>query len=133
MLHAPIDMDLQDFADLSNLLGVTKLALVLGIDDLALATTVAAGLLDLLHHGSHLAKHDSVTLAVTGGTGLDSALLATLTLTFLADDVLLEGELGGLAFVEILQSDLQSMSDVLAAARSSGTTAPTAATAAKEV
>jgi hypothetical protein len=102
LLHTAVDVNLEDLALVDDLLTVAVLAAVLGVDDLALTVTVAALLLHLLDHRAELTEDDLDTLTLAALASLDGALLSTLTLALATEDVLLEGELRGLALVEVL-------------------------------
>lgn len=133
LLHPPVDKDLEHLALVDNLLAQTALAAVLGVDDLALAVAVLAGLLDLLHHRAQLAENHLDTLAVTALARLDRALLAALALALGAEDVLLQRQLGRLALVEVLERDLDAVHEILALSGPLRTPpAPSTTSAAKE-
>lgn len=72
----------------------------------------------LLHHGSQLPQHDPESLTSASRARLDGSLLSSSTLAALADDVLLESELGDLSLVEVGERDVDSVNEVLSFARS---------------
>ena len=117
VLHALVDADLEHLAFLIDLLAITFLAAIFGVDDFTLTLTLGTGLLHLLYHGTKLAEDDLDTLTVTTVTSLDGAFLATATITLLAKDMLLQSELGDLATVELLKGDLDTVDEILALAR----------------
>lgn len=82
---------------------------------------------NLLHHRTELSKHDLGSLSVTARALLDRALLAALSVTALADDVLLERELRDLALVEVSEGDVDPVNEVLALSRSLGSTSSSSA------
>lgn len=82
---------------------------------------------NLLHHRTELSKHDLGSLSVTARALLDRALLAALPIAALADDVLLESELGDLALVEVGKGDVDPMDEVFALSRSLGSTSSSSA------
>lgn len=100
--HLPVD---------HRLLAVALLAPVLVLDELALAVAVGAHGLEPLDHRTHLAHHHLHTLAVTPGAAAHGALLAADTGALGADDGSLEGQLGDLALVDVLQGDLVRVVD----------------------
>mmetsp|Transcript_26054 Transcript_26054/g.45912 ORF Transcript_26054/g.45912 Transcript_26054/m.45912 type:complete len:263 (-) Transcript_26054:21-809(-) len=106
VVHARLDVHLEN------------LALLLLLHRVAAAVAVGALLLDLLHHPrTELAQADDGAAAVAR-----AALLG------LADDlVAADGQLGGLALVQIFQRDLERVLHVLPLARSRGLAAATAA------
>lgn len=125
ILHSLVDADLEDLALLVDLLAVALLAAVLGVDDLTLTLALGAGLLHLLNHGAELAEDDLDTLTIASATCLDSTFLATATLALFAENVLLEGKLGDLADVELLERYLDTVYKILALAGAAGTSAST--------
>lgn len=102
-LHTLVDVDVQDLALNRRLLSVALLAAVLFADDLALSVAVGADSLEALDHGAHLAHHHFHALTVTASAGLDSALLAAAAVALGAQDRLLQGELGDLALIHVLE------------------------------
>lgn len=115
-----VDVHIQHLALLRRLFAVAGLAAVLGVHHLARALALVTRLLDLLHHGSDLAKHDFDTLAATRGTGGDGALFAAAALAAFADGRFGEGELLVLALVEVFEGDGDAVNEVLAATGSLG-------------
>lgn len=124
-------MDLEDLALVDNLLAVARLASVLGVNDLALAVTVATLLLDLLDHRAELAHDNLDALAVARVASLDGAFFAAFALALAAQDMLLQCELGHLALVQVLKRNLDPVHEILALARARRSTSPSAG-AAKE-
>ncbi len=116
-LHALVNVHLEHLALGHGLFAIARLALVLGVDDLARAVTVAARLLDLLHHRAELAQDDAHALAVAGRALLDSALFAADAVARLAQDRLAQRQLLHLALVQVLEEDADAVHQVLAAAR----------------
>ena len=72
----------------------------------------------LLHHGSQLPQHDPESLTSASRARLDGSLLSSSTLAALADDVLLESELGDLSLVEVGERNVDSVNKILSFARS---------------
>lgn len=107
--NALVDMDVKDLAVDNCLLTIALLATVLLADDFTLSVTVGADGLEALNHGAHLAHHGLHAVAVTACAALDSAILATEALALGADDGALEGQLGDLAAVDVLERDLVSV------------------------
>jgi hypothetical protein len=83
----------------------------------------------LLDHRAELTEDDLDTLTLAALASLDGALLSTLTLALATEDVLLESELRGLALVEVLEGNLDTVNEVLAL---SGTLRTTAASSSAE-
>lgn len=106
-----VDVDVEDLPVDNGFLAVALLAPVLVLDELALAVAVGAHGLEALDHGAHLAHHHLHTLAVTPGAALDGALLAAEAGALGADDGPLEGQLGDLALVDVLEGDLVRVVD----------------------
>lgn len=104
-LDALIDVDVKDFAVNNGLLTTALLAAILFPDNFTLSTAVGADCLETLDHGTHLAHHGLHTLTVTAGALLNSPILAADTLTLGADNGALEGKLGDLASVDVLEGD----------------------------
>ena len=102
-LHTTVDVYVKDLALDDGLFAVALLALVLLADLFTLAVAVWADSLETLDHGTHLAHHCLHTLAVAARTCLDSALLTTSSIALGADDGLLQGELGNLSAVNVLE------------------------------
>lgn len=109
--HTLVDVDVQHLALNNGLLAVTLLAAVLIADDLTLAIAVGADSLEALDHRTHLAHHGLHTATIAARALLDGAVLATAALTAGTNDRLLEGQLGDLTAVDILQVDLVHMVD----------------------
>jgi hypothetical protein len=109
---------LEHLALLRDLFAMALLAPVLGVHHFARALALVTWLLDLLHHGTDLAEHHLDTLAATRGTGRHGALFATAAFAPFADGRLGQGELLGLAFVQVFERDRDAVNEVLAAARS---------------
>ena len=105
-LNTLVDVDVQDLALDCCLLSVALLAAVLLADNLTLSVAIGADGLEALDHGTHLAHHHLHTLTVAACACLDGALLTTATITLGAQDGLLQGELGDLALVHVLERDL---------------------------
>lgn len=138
--HTLVNVDLEDLALLQGLLAVTGLASVLGVNNVTLTVTVVTNGLVSLDHGAHLSRHESHTLTLTGSTGLDSALLAALTVTLGTQHCSCQGQLGNFTLVQVSEGGLESVHDIagalgargLAAAKHAAHTAH-AAHASKEV
>jgi hypothetical protein len=111
VLHTAVDVDVQHLSLDDSLLAVALFALVLFTDALTLTTAIRAHGLEALDHGTHLAHHRLHTLTIASGASLDGALLTTAAFTFGADDGFLEGELGDLAAVDVLERDLVDVVD----------------------
>lgn len=107
--HTLVNVDVQHLALDNGLLAATLLAAVLLADDLALTIAVRADSLEALDHGTHLAHHGLHTATVAARALLDGTILATAALTARTDDRLLQGQLGDLTTVDILQVDLVHM------------------------
>ncbi|KAI6763839.1 hypothetical protein HG530_007628 [Fusarium avenaceum] len=84
------------------------------LDVLAPATTGVASLLELLEHaGGELALHETNTVAAAGLTSIDLAVFTSTALTGFADVLLVPGEFGSGAVVEVAQGDLNTDFDVV--------------------
>lgn len=110
-LDTLVDVNVQHLALNCGLLSVALLAAVLLANNLAFSVAVGADSLETLDHGTHLAHHHLHTLTVTACASLDSTLLTTTTITLGAQDGLLQGELGDLALVHVLERDLVDVVD----------------------
>ena len=140
VLHALIDAHLEHLALLLDLLAVALLAAILCVDLLAGSAAVGARLLHLLYHGTQLPEHNLDALTVAALASLHSTLLTTAAVTLGADDALLQGKLGNLAAVDILERDLVNVVDgasllgagVAAAEHAAHATESSASTAAAE-
>lgn len=110
-LHTPVDVDVEDLPVHDGLLAVALLASVLVLDHLALAVAVRAHGLETLDHGTHLAHHGLCAMAVTTSALPHGSLLSTAALALGADDRPLQGQLGDLAAVDVLQRDLVGVVD----------------------
>lgn len=113
--HTLVNVDLEDLALLQGLLAVAGLASVLGVDNVTLTVTVVTNGLVSLDHGAHLSRHKSHTLTLTGSTGLDSALLAALTITLGTQHCSCQGKLGNFTLVQVSESGLESVHDITGA------------------
>jgi hypothetical protein len=109
--NTTVDMNVEHLTVHNGLLSVALLAAILVLDDLTLAVAVGADGLESLDHGTHLAHHCLHTLTVTSSTPAHSALLASVTLALGADDGPLQGELGNLSAVYVLERDLVRVVD----------------------
>lgn len=109
--NTPVNVDMEDLSVHDGLLAVALLALILLLDNLTLAITVGADSLETLDHGAHLAHHGLHTVTITAGTSLNSTLLATMTVALWADNRPLQGQLGDLPAVNILERNLMSVMD----------------------
>lgn len=107
--HTLVNVDVQHLALDNGLLAVTLLAAVLLPDDLTLTIAVRADGLEALDHGTHLAHHGLHTASVTARALLDGTVFATTALAAGTDDGLLQGQLGDLAAVDVLQVNLVHM------------------------
>lgn len=110
-VNTPINVYMEDLSLDNGLLPTAALAPILFADDLAFSVAVRADSLEPLDHRPHLAHHGLHTVAVAPGTLLDGTLLPATPITLRADDGLLQGELGDLASVDILQRDLVNVVD----------------------
>lgn len=110
-LHTLVDVDVEHLALDDGLLAGALLALVLLADLLALTVAVRADGLESLDHGAHLAHHGLHTLALAALASLHSTLLTAAAITLGADDALLQGKLGNLASVDVLERDLVNVVD----------------------
>ena len=71
VLHALVNMDLEDLALALSLLSLALLAAILLLDDFSLAVALRAHSLHLLHHtGSNLSQADGDSVSVARITGL---------------------------------------------------------------
>ena len=139
-LHTLVDVNVKDLALDDSLLAGALLALVLLADLLTLTVAVGADGLESLDHGAHLAHHGLHTLALAALASLHSTLLTTAAITLGADDALLQGKLGNLAAVDVLERDLVNVVDgasllgagVAAAEHAAHATETSASTAAAE-
>ena len=111
VLHAAVNVDVQDLALHSRFLAIASLAAILVPDHLSLALAVRADGLETLNHGTHLAHHRLHTGTAAAGALAHCTLLSTTTVTSRADDRLLQSQLGNLASVDVLQADLVHMVD----------------------
>jgi hypothetical protein len=114
VLHSLVDGDVENLALVDGLLAIALLATVLVLNNLALSVTVGTHGLESLDHGSHLAHHRLHTGTVTSGTLSDGTLLSTASITLVAKNRLLEGELGNLSLVKVLKGDLVNVDNVSA-------------------
>ena len=105
-LHTLVDVNVEHLALDDGLLAGALLALVLLADLLTLTVAVRADSLESLDHGTHLAHHGLHTLALAALASLHSTLLTTAAITLGADDALLQGKLGNLAAVDVLERNL---------------------------
>ena len=110
-LHTLVDVNVEHLALDDGLLAGALLALVLLADLLTLTVAVGADGLESLDHGTHLAHHGLHTLALAALASLHSTLLTTAAITLGADDALLQGKLGNLAAVDVLERDLVNVVD----------------------
>jgi hypothetical protein len=86
-LHTLVDVYLEHLLLRNHLARVATLALVTMIDDLASSRTLVAWLLQLLDHGSHLAKRDSDATTLTVTAWPHSALLPAFAIALSTDNV----------------------------------------------
>lgn len=84
------------------------------VDDLSRAGALVTRRLELLDHRAHLAECNLDTTAMADITRPDGALLATFATALGADNVASESELGGLAFIEILEGDVDAVDEIFA-------------------
>lgn len=131
VLHALVDMHLQEFLLRDRLLSLAYATSVASIDDFSGPRTFVAGRLHLLDHRTHLTEGNANTTSIAGMAGLDCTFLAALSFTFGADDVAGESELGDLALVKVLEGNIDAMHEVFGSARAL-TTPSTWATTTKE-
>ena len=110
-LNALVDVNVEHLTLNDGLLARALLALVLLADLLTLTVAVRADGLESLDHGTHLAHHGLHTLALAALASLHSTLLTTAAITLGADDALLQGKLGNLAAVDVLERDLVNVVD----------------------
>jgi hypothetical protein len=110
-LDTLVNVDVQHLALNCGLLSVALLAAVLLTNNLAFSVAVGADSLEALDHGTHLAHHHLHTLTIAACASLDSTLLAATTITLGTQDGLLQGELGDLALVHVLERDLVDVVD----------------------
>lgn len=104
-----VNVNVEDLSVNNSLLAIALLAAILLLDDLTLSVTVGADSLESLDHRAHLAHHGLHTMTITARTPLNSTLLATVAIALGADDGPLQGQLGDLASVDILERDLVSV------------------------
>ena len=114
VLHALVDRHVQHLALGDGLLAVALLAPVLFPDDLALAVAVWADGLEALDHGAHLAHHRLHAGSAAAVALLHGAFLSATAIALGAQHALLQGELGYLALVEVLETDFVDVDDVSA-------------------
>lgn len=129
VLHALVDVNFQDLLLGHDLLALTLRTPVLHVDDFASPRTLVTRRLHLLDHGTHLAESNLDTTSMAGITRLDSTVLASLALALAANNVARKSELGGLALVEILEGDMDTMDEILGSA---GSLLPASTSAAEE-
>lgn len=111
-LHTLIDMNLEHLLFLNSLPAITGLAFVLLVDDLARSATIAAGLLNLLDHRTHLSNNHANATTVASVAGPNCALFPSPTTTFRTYDIASESELGSLALVEVLESNMYAVDKI---------------------
>lgn len=111
VLYAAVDVDVQDFALDGRLLSIATLAAILFPDHLTLTLAVRADCLEPLDHRTHLPHHCLHTGTTAARALAHGTLFSTTTVTCRADDRFLQGQLGNLASVDILQADLVHMVD----------------------
>lgn len=104
--NTPVDVDVEDLSVNCGLLAVALLAAVLILDDFSFTIAVGANGLEALDHGTHLAHHGLHTGSVTACTLADGTILSSETVALGADDGSLQGQLGNLASVDVLEGDL---------------------------
>lgn len=98
-----VNVNVQDLSVDNGFLAVALLATILLLDNLAFTVTVWANSLEALDHWTHLAHHGLHTMAITANTLLHSTVLATKAVALGADDRSLQGQLGNLSSVNVLQ------------------------------
>lgn len=104
ILHALIDVHLENLPLLDYLSSRARLTHVLGVDSLALTVTISARRVNLLvHSGAELVENDLAARALAGRAALEGALFAALALALIADDVLLECEFACRSVVHVLE------------------------------
>lgn len=102
-LNTTVDVDVEDLAIDDGLLAVALLAAILLLNHLAFAIAVRANSLEALDHGTHLPHHDLGTLTLAASTPPDGALLAAAAVALGAENRALEGQLGDLSAVDVLE------------------------------
>ena len=112
-LDTTVDVDVQHLAVDNRLLAHALLAAILVLHNLTLAVAVRAHRLEALDHRAHLPHHRLHTVAVAGRAGPDSALLAAAALALGANDRPLQGELGHLTAIDVLERDVVDVVDRL--------------------
>jgi hypothetical protein len=112
-LDTAIDVNMENLAVDYSLLAHALLASVLVLDGLAFAVAVWADGLESLDHGTHLAHHGLHAVTVAPGASFYGTLLAAAAFALGADDRTLEGELGDLAAIDILEGYVVSVEDGL--------------------
>ena len=97
--HPLVNVDLEHLLLLNSLLAGACFASVFVVDNLALTAAVAARLLNLLNHRTHLANDHPNTATTARGALLDSAFLPAMTIALRANNIASESELRSLALV----------------------------------
>lgn len=104
--NTPVDMDVENLSVNRCLLAVALLAAILVLDDFSFTIAVWADSLEALDHGAHLAHHGLHTSTIAACALADGTVLSSEAVTLGADDGPLQGKLGNLASVDILEGDL---------------------------
>jgi hypothetical protein len=94
-----------------GLLAIALLASVTVADDFSLTLAIGADSLEALDHGTHLAHHVLHAAAIAARTLLDGAFFTTSAFALGANDGFLEGELGNLSAVDVLERDFVDVGD----------------------
>jgi hypothetical protein len=111
-LHTLINVHLQKLFLGQDLLALATRTSVLCIDNLAKTRAVVASRLNLLNHRTHLAQCNLDSTATACVARPRGTLLATFPFALCADDVPRQSKFGGLAFVQVFQSDVDTMDEI---------------------
>ncbi|KAH3663342.1 hypothetical protein OGAPHI_005332 [Ogataea philodendri] len=111
-LHSWIDVNLQDLSLVNDLLTLTGLTSVLWRDDVSFSVTNLTSGLESLDHRTHLSGDELHSHTVTGRTLLH--VLSTFTFTGSTKHGLVQSQLCGLSFVQLLQSAGDGVLDIFA-------------------
>jgi hypothetical protein len=124
--HPLVDVYLEQFALAGDLLAATRLAAVLGVDDLAFPITLVTRLLDLLQHRAQLSEDDFDTSSLASTTLSHSAGFSALSVALCADDGLVKREFGRLSLVQVFEGYGNAMDEIFALLRTLRTSRPAA-------
>lgn len=105
-----VDFDLDHLFFFAHLFAIARLALVLLIDDFALASTLVAGCLGLrVHARAHLLHLDDDTVTLARATLLHGTLFSAFTFALLADSFASHRNLGLFSIADLFECHLERM------------------------